>query len=203
MSEADLYKEFHQRLLNNDPIAPAQLAESVLQPLIEKLRRKYPGLADQQMADDAATDAILNYVKEPAKYDPTKKALFGYLFMSANRDLLNYLAKKKRLTKKEISLESVEDAVSDGNYSREREPVINQDEKKEFLENVEKIVNEPVDKAMVKLMFKGEKSTEVFAKLLEIENLSIEKQRHEVKRHKDRLMKKLERYRKKKYGFKK
>jgi RNA polymerase sigma-70 factor (ECF subfamily) len=40
----------------------------------------------------------------------------------------------------------------------------------------------------------GERKTEAFAKVLEIESKSPEEQRREVKRHKDRIQKRLERY---------
>lgn len=61
-------------------------------------------------------------------------------------------------------------------------------------EEIYKLFPETRDLAILKLILAGEKKTEAFAKVLEIEDRSPQEKRREVKRHKDRIQKRLERY---------
>lgn len=86
----------HQRLLDSDPIAPAELAETYLPRVIERLKRKFRRVPEHDVMQ-AAADAILTYAELPGSFDPTRLSLESYLAMSAQGDLLNALAKRRRL----------------------------------------------------------------------------------------------------------
>jgi RNA polymerase sigma-70 factor, ECF subfamily len=187
-------REIHERLLAEDVTAPAELAEALLDPLIHRLTKKYPQLPDPDLLFDAVIDALMSYVKLPAQFDPARRSLIGYLFMAAEGDLRNALAKHKRLRQKEIPLENVELEVAAGNSEIEEVNSETEPEEGKLRQALPRIFGDPKDLVMVKLMISGERTTEAFVEVLKLQHLSIEQQRREVKRHKDRLKKRLERY---------
>lgn len=186
--------KIHERLLAGDVTAPAELAEGLIEPLLQRLTKKYPQLHDSDLFYDAVTDALMSYIKRPAQFDPTKRTLIGFLVMAAEGDLLNALAKEKRRRQKEIPLEDVELEVSAGNSEIEEGNSETEPEREKLRQALPRIFGDPKDLLMVELMMSGERTTEAFVKVLEIRHLPMEQQRREVKRHKDRLKKRLERY---------
>ncbi len=62
----------HQSLVDGDPTAPAQIAEEFLPVIVTALQRYYPELHDPHFVDDAADEAIVNYLSRPSQYDPRK-----------------------------------------------------------------------------------------------------------------------------------
>jgi len=88
-------EQIHQRLLDGDPIAPAELAEAYLPLLVTRLKNKFKRVAEDEVMQ-AAADAVLNYAERPERFDRARLNLKGYLTMSAQGDLLNALAKHSR-----------------------------------------------------------------------------------------------------------
>ena len=192
------YREIHERLLADDATAPAELAEvvlkePVLQLLIQRLRRDFPKLNDPDLLYDSIISALMNYLKRPVQFDPTKRSFIGFLAMAARGDLLNAL-RQRRHWKKEISLEDVELLSEAGNNWVGEETCQEGVDSQKMWEEVYKLFPELRDLEILKLIMAGERKTEAFAKVLEIESKSPEEQRREVKRHKDRIQKRLERY---------
>jgi RNA polymerase sigma-70 factor (ECF subfamily) len=192
------YREIHERLLADDVTAPAELAEAVLeepvlQLLTQRLRRDFPKLNDPDLLYDSVISALMNYIKRPLQFDPTKRSFIGFLAMAARGDLINAL-RQRRHWRKEISLEDVEILSEVGNNLVGGEICHDRFDSQKMWEEVHKLFPEPRDLEILKLIMAGEKKTEAFAKILGIENRSPEEQRLEVKRHKDRIQKRLERY---------
>jgi RNA polymerase sigma-70 factor (ECF subfamily) len=192
------YHEMHERLLANDATAPAQLAEAVLeepvlQLLIQRLRREFPKLNDPDLLYDSVIIALMNYIKRPVQFDPAKRSFIGFLAMAARGDLINAL-RQRRHWKKEIFLDDVEIPSGAGNNWVGEESCQDRFDSQKMREEIYKLFPEIRDLEILKLILAGEKKTEAFAKVLEIENRSPEEQRKEVKRHKDRIKKRLERY---------
>lgn len=183
-------QEIHERLLRGDPTAPAQLVDDVLGWVVQALERRFPGLVDPTMVGDAATDAIIGYVKHPDRFDPTRRGLRGYLLMSAEGDLRNALAKAGRRP----ATEDVELLAAAGKIRIEAPDVVAEIDAERRREDLNRLFEEPRDRAMVALILDGERSTEAFASILGVQDLPIEAQRTEVKRHKDRLKKRLREY---------
>jgi len=188
--------EIHKRLITRDPIAPAELAEAFLEPLVKKLTMLFPLVKDDHKIQDAVTDTLINYIQKPLQFDPSKNSLNGFLIMSAKRDLQNILAKQYRLKTKEKVSECVEVLSDSGNKQLERifinSPVGNLIEK-EMRQKINVLFDEPKEREFLDLMLHGERVTEKYSAVLGIENLPISEQRKIVKRHKDRIGKKLER----------
>jgi RNA polymerase sigma-70 factor, ECF subfamily len=189
------------RLRNGDPTAPSDLAELVLDPLTRKLRARFPNLDDPSLVDDAVADAVLNYAERPDQFDPGKRGLFGYLEMSARGDLMNALAAVKRRRQRERSLDIVELPLERRNKaSMTREPsatledhVISDLSSQRMIARVREAAETPQDAKVLQLMIDGERRTDRYAEVLGLQDLSADQRRREVKRHKDRLKKRLDR----------
>lgn len=190
-------RNLHRRLLDGDPVAPAVLAMTYLVPVVERLRASSPGVGDDMLIQDAATDAILNYAERPTQFDPAKSKLFPYLVMAARGDLRNALAKRRRRERREVLHDRVEDLSLVRNIEQEEsEPALATGETvslEEVRRAVQAVITNPTDWRLVELMLDGERRTGVFAKVLGIAHLADEQQRRMVKRHKDRLKRRLER----------
>src|SRR5207249_9166294 len=101
MSSENWYREIHERLFAADPVAPTELAEGVWKPLFKELEKRHPRLRESDFLRDAASDALISYIKQPTQFDPAKRGLFGFLIMAAEGDLRNALAKTARRKRRE------------------------------------------------------------------------------------------------------
>jgi len=190
----------HQRLLAADPVAPSDLAVAYLEYLGRYLRERNPAIDDQT----AAEDAIMALSKRPQSYDPARATLVAYLRLSAQGDLRNLLARERRHRSHQANLEAVElsgvagKELGDGTY----DPAV----LVEARESVSEVVRQrlaipagvlqgltPGEITVLQLMAEGERRTPAYAEALGITDLPLAEQRHEVKRVKDRLQKRLER----------
>jgi hypothetical protein len=64
--------ELHSAVLGV-PTAPARAFELLLDPLIERLRFKWPRQPRRDL-DEQAIDSILSYLERPKRYDPDARA---------------------------------------------------------------------------------------------------------------------------------
>jgi RNA polymerase sigma-70 factor (ECF subfamily) len=188
----------HLRLCADDPVATADLCRAYLVPLTAWLEAKGPR-CDSHLAQTAVGEALMTYAQRPRAYDPARGDLAAYLRMAARGDLLNLLRKERRHHRDRISLAAVEDGEDSGNLSgREPEPLahLEQGEQADAGRAVVRAVAERCseeEKRVLDLLVAGERSTAVFAAGLGKEHLPATEQEREVKRVKDRLIKRLER----------
>lgn len=201
MPTEEWLNEIHKRLIANDPVAPADLAENVLDILVKKLSSKYYYLNDPDIIFDAASDSILSYIKNPWQFNPSKRGLLGYLVMAAEGDLKNALSKVSRRREKEFISDDVELTLLGGNISSRRENAQNEaitlDDRhklKKVHGAISTLFTDPKDLQMAELILGGERSTATFVTVLGLQGMSIPEQKSEVKRHKDRIKKRIKRY---------
>ena len=187
----DWCRQIHTRLLSNDPTAPAELVEGVLNSLIGRLSKKFPDLYRSDLLYDAVTDALMEYIKTPSKFDPSKRGLFGYLLMAAKGDLLNTLDKMQRRGEKEIIVENVEVQELSRNNGLDLPAVEDRIDIRTVRQELEKLFDKPEDRGIAHLILQGERSTDAYADILGIESLPLDEQRRLVKRHKDRIKKRI------------
>ncbi len=156
----------HQRLLDRDSAATADAASLFWQRLVEwiKARNRF---IDEHICCDAANEAFLNYLKNPASFDPESgKSLFGYLCMSASGDLKNLLAKGRRHSSKTIPIDSVELSPTAGNHLGEEDGSLRRLELQEEAILTEPVVNAiklglpPDELVALELYLDGEKKTD-------------------------------------------
>jgi DNA-directed RNA polymerase specialized sigma24 family protein len=186
----------HQRLLNRDVTAPAELAERYLLHLIKNVSSAYPKVDDPHLCSDACEDAILKYIKEPGKFDPEKLGLLAYLKMSAVGDLKNEFEKRDRRRRHESTEEDVEEKRVLRNEGREGfgspQFIIIQNESELHQEQLlEQWFPDPTDRQLARMVLDQERDTKLYVEVLGIESESIDEQRNIVKRHKDRIKKRL------------
>jgi len=187
----------HIRIVVGDMTAFSELAELILPVLTDRLTKKYPAVFDPDLIDTSITDAILNYFANPNSYKPQKLSLIGYLLMSANGDLLNYL-KPKIMERNSVQLhEDVElrdkyaeipvegsVAIDDANVEEEAFARLSSVNTK-----LQELFPDSRDQGLVTLMMDGVRETGEYAKTLGIDHLSFSEQQEIVKNHKDRIKK--------------
>jgi hypothetical protein len=192
-----LGEDLHQRLVGGDPTASSQIAEEFLPFVIAKLQNKYPNLDDPHLVAMAADDATLNYLDRPSQYDPKQLPLDRYLLMSAENDLLNSL-RGLRISGLPKKIQVVELDVSEWEYEIEDDSLSVEDQVHILTSPIwsllETLLPHATDRRMASLMLEGVHSTKEYAALLGITDMPKEEQEAEVKRHKDRIKKMLQRH---------
>ncbi len=183
----------HQRLLEGDPLAYGEVFAMYMERLATKLERiGY----DVDVARDAALEAVLAYRAKPERYDPRKVHLFTYIMGVAKHkavDRWRSLQAEGQREKKQGDVELLRRTPKDSmeqmeTYVRVRQLV-------DMLE--EGGLLDERDQAVLRLFLIEEKSTDEVAKVLRLPPMSKEDRQREAKRHRDRLMKLLERFGKK------
>jgi RNA polymerase sigma-70 factor (ECF subfamily) len=189
----------HQRLLARDPTAANDLAIAYLEALIAWLGETERGAPDD-LRIEAAEDAILALIRNPASYSPERQTLDVYLRMSARGDLRNRLRKELRHRTGRTALSNVELSPEAGKYlGRTNDPSLPlrlAEEKQSIADGVPPSVNQRLsetDRRALDLILQKERRTSVFAELYGLQQLPAKEQFHEVKKHKDRLKKVLKR----------
>jgi DNA-directed RNA polymerase specialized sigma24 family protein len=179
-------KELHALMMQGDVTAPARIAEFFLPLIISRLKSKK---IDQEMVDTAVADALLSYFKNPAQYHPGKLTLGKFLLMSARGDLKNMLSRRTKEVERFGFTESVELGSSSSEQSNEKT--------NDKLPAMLNVLDKETDKQIVSLMAEGVRETAAYATVLGISNLPSQDQAKIVKRNKDRVIKLLQRKRKK------
>jgi len=202
-ADREFEQQTHARLLNHDVTASEELACRYLEAVRRHVeaRGRAHGVFDEHLINDAATDAVLDYIRRPDKFDPGKSGLLGYLKRAAERDLINAVTKDRRKRRGEELSDDVELAIVSRKKPSELErirrdaeaEIIAGLEPKQDVENVFQGIENLRDRQLLKLMLKGERETAVFAAVLGIQDVPVPQQRKVVKQHKDRLKQQLKR----------
>ncbi len=187
----DLLDRLHDLMVAGDPEAPEVLVGLLRQPLLRSLAGQFRG-TDEALLADAVTDALLDYLERPSRFDRRRGKLEGYLRLAARRNLSNCLQAKTRRQQreqqaaKEELLHRVGRGFSgdDGPEAVERETLWQRREEalEKFLAGLV-----PEDRAFMDLWLQGERRTEEFAKVLGIAHRPLHEQRVSVHRAKKRL----------------
>jgi RNA polymerase sigma-70 factor, ECF subfamily len=184
----------HLRLIAGDPVATLDAVERWLPELVRGLAAKYSTIAsrDEHLIRSAAIETLFDYTTRPQKYNPEGSSLRSYLFMSAERDLQNALARDATQGRRAGRIDDVELEISARNSNFEERVIARVDAQTAWGVVLAEI-EDPQDRRLLALLVKGENSTEAWAHELGIQDLSAAEQRKVVKRHKDRINKRLER----------
>jgi RNA polymerase sigma-70 factor, ECF subfamily len=195
-------KALHERLIRGDATAPSDLATQYLQPLVDWLHRSYPR-EDEALLETVAIDLILKVGQEPKQYDPDRGTLSAYLRMAARRDVKNALKSERRRAARQIPLEDVElrSPARNRAWASTSDPadaVIGALDRERLLALREQFGAQ--DWEVVLLRIEGERRTERYAAVLGLQDRPRIEQEREVKRVKDRVMKRLRRLWRTRYG---
>lgn len=187
----------HQRLLAGDLTASAEIAELYLPSLVEYMKARFKRVKDPHLVEMAAIDAMWNYLRRPQQYDPAKMRLESYLRMAARYDLLNLLAKHNKEALKGRQVVELDAPGAEHEIKYEAKPRVK--EQVEILaspiwQRLRELLPNPADLEIVLLMMEDVHETKEYAAVLGITHLSSKEQAQEVKRHKDRIKKRLQRH---------
>src|SRR5262245_56469958 len=91
----DEARALHTRVLARDPTANADLCDACLERLRRSLQPAFRAV-DEHLIDEAVERALLDYLENPNRYDPSRSPLRRYLSMLARRDLLSLLKREGR-----------------------------------------------------------------------------------------------------------
>jgi hypothetical protein len=196
LSAADALR-LYRRLLDRDPLAPADFAAAFLKPLIAWLHSTNPGV-EPMTCEEAADEAIVRFLLHPTKYDPQRLALEAFLRMAAQRDLQNLLRTERRHHQHRRDWKVVEQASEDWKYLRKDDdpslPLqIEEARQRRAPPDTMRQQMTDVERRFWEQMQQGERHHAVFADILGVTHLSISEQKRQVKRVKDRLKKRKER----------
>jgi hypothetical protein len=168
------------------PLAVHDIVTIYLPLLVDYLQQKYPWL-DDHLLTTAAEDALLNFLRRPASFDPQRSSFRQFLCMAAQADLKNLLEKERR-ARRAISLESVAEPSMIRNDQQDADISWEHPRLKSEIE----ILNDQ-ERTVLELMRDGVRSTLQCAKKLGLMHLDEHEQTMEVKRLKDRVKRRLSR----------
>lgn len=190
MIDREVLNGLHQRLLVGEVTASSELFLLVHKGLTATLRKNLGSRISWEGAADAATDAIVEYIKSPAKYDSSRSGLFGYLLLIARGDALN--AARDQQTERKNHLRTVELLDGVGNTSQELDEIA-LDADRILRKHYSDLIHDEGDEAVLRLYLQGERETAEYANALGISGLSETEAQKVVKTRKDRIEQRLKR----------
>ena len=177
----------HARLLSGDRTALDLLARELLGTLSQRLQRAFPR-APHDTVIDSVEDAILEYAAAPGRFDHLRGTpLAQFVYVAAWRNLANHLHAETRRRAREAAY-----------ASSHMPPRASEPEPAPFLAErvrsyaLSTAANEFEARAIEEWLA-GRRTTSNLARALQLGNLPAAKQRREVKRFKDRILKRLTR----------
>lgn len=190
----------HQRILRREPTAFAELCELALPHLAAFLERLYPSY-ERHLCEQAAIDSLLSYQTNPAQYNPEQLALWPFLRMAAKADMLNLIDKLNRHDRHFVALDepAIQSQLSEPDTTQEifaLDEWLQQHTQRSRQEIMVFLAEELslVDKQFLLLMTEGVRESRRYAEVMNILHLDAAAQQSEVKRAKDRLIKKVRRF---------
>lgn len=190
--------ELHRRLLAGDDLAPAEIASAYLESTIGRLAREFSGCEYGQI-EDIVLVVFEQYFDKPSKFNPAKGSLPYYLYLSAKRDLLNWLTVRQRQPKVVHLSAPVGNERASPEYTIEVPDRVDLEEmvlerNSPVWQRIDDILPDPADRQMARWLIDGVKVYEPYAALLKITHLPVSEQRTIVNRNKERISKALKRH---------
>ncbi|WP_309894158.1 sigma-70 family RNA polymerase sigma factor [Archangium sp.] len=177
----------HERVLQEDSVAPVDVFQTYMPLLQRALLHK--GVLEPEDGRESALDAVLLYLEQPKRYDRQRGGLSNYLVQLAwGRAVDRHRSRAARTRNERSFADLVELHAPASNEELERGMEVAL-----ALKRLEKCDITQRDQAVLRLILQGERSTRVLAEVLGLGSLPEDEMRREVKRHRDRLMKLLER----------
>jgi RNA polymerase sigma-70 factor (ECF subfamily) len=186
--DQEALKTLHERLQRGDRLASEELARLLLPALLEEVSRRFPR-TDEQLISDGVIDAVLDYCEVPDQFDPGKEVpLDRFLSTAAWRNVDNLLISERRRKEREKKAgrkkREADVALDPAARNIQREEQEQCDKRKAALLAA---LDDPKDREIMALRLEGVRDTAAYARILNITDLPIQRQREEVKRHKDRI----------------
>jgi RNA polymerase sigma-70 factor (ECF subfamily) len=178
----------HERLLQGGPVASQEVFEVFMDPILRALTR-FSGCTREE-AWDPAIDAVMSYLQDPSRYDPSRASLLTYLTRAARNRLIDGQRSMGATKRREQEFAIVFELLA-------RSPYVAMEISMEARDVVRRLEHSGLgeaERALLGLILQGERSTRRMAEALGLGHLPELELRREVKRRRDRLMKWLERF---------
>jgi hypothetical protein len=194
MKATDKELEQHALIISRNDFALAKLFDELGDHIVAALKKWYEKVAnmDEGLILEAVNEAFWGYYKNPETFNPNQNTLLRFLEIAAERDLKNILEREKKHLKKINIPENVEleenywNSITRVNQSTDGS-LIEEEALKQVKAELSKHFKTEIDIELAKHILFGERQTEVFSKLLNIETLDVNDQKKQVKKHKDRI----------------
>lgn len=192
--------ELHTAVLEKNDIALSKLYNSYGQKLVRILKYRYASAfyRDETLIYEAVNEAFQGYYRNPMTFCPERNSLFNFLLVAADRDLINIFQREKKHSNRKNVPEDVE--LEENFWNTHIKPHDSTDDTIQIQETLTAVQNllesffsNDKDVKLAWMVLASERDTESYSEVLKIEKLSIHEQRNEVKKHKDRIKKVLER----------
>lgn len=200
----DAMQAAHNRLVAGDRVASGELAALLLEPLVTRLKRRWPSWKHTDVLHDAAVDVVLDYLQAPERYDPGGP-LLRWLEVAAHRDLTNaYRSARQRQVIELVPLSAIGDperppyeipkGVTPIGQARLAPDPANAErlDSLGIWRRIRQVCPDEYERELIWACWvDGERSSEELAKILGVEHLPIEQRRRRVKDARDVARRKL------------
>lgn len=183
-------RALHERAVQRDPVVSADIFLTFMDRIAAILMRRLR--CDEDTARDSTMKVLYDYIERPERYDPGKGDLFPYLMQAARYRVLDQRRSEHAEAQR---IREFVSAVEQGS----RTPKEQLEDRVEAGLTMRKLLEcgylkDERDQKTLLLILQGVRSTEELAKALGLPAMPTEELRRMVKRHRDRLMKLLERF---------
>jgi hypothetical protein len=184
-------RELHCRLVNGDQTVLTVIADNVLPTIRRRLRRAFRS-ASQGSIEDATEDAFVQYALGPVEFDASRGVpLEYYLYQAAARNVIDLLRAEDNRRAREAAYASWLSLRASAALARERDQHL----RVSLAATIRNFGAGEAERKAFSLWIEGKGGTEPLAIALGLNHLPIAAQRQEVKRFKDRVLKRLARSR--------
>lgn len=189
----------HRRLLLDDPTATLDATELLLAPLTTRLRAKWPNI-DRNACHDAATEVFVQYLQASSRYDPSRSSILGWLTLQAHRDLINEHESKQKAFERRWAVESALPTLPGTDEPTKLEYYLPSTEATPYfgpsavLKAIREALPDEKDRRLLWLVGDGgSRSTDEAAEILGLMYMPLAERTAEVRKNKDRIMRRLRR----------
>jgi RNA polymerase sigma-70 factor (ECF subfamily) len=178
----------HERVLRRDPVASVDVFQVFMPPIIAALSRKR-GRPPEDIYD-SVIDVLISYLRNPERFIAQKGRLSTYLTQAARKQVLDRhrSAEARRRREQEFG------GTFELRAMAPKESLEISVEARLAVRRLERYKLPEEDRALLELVLEGERSTLVMAEAIGKASLPEDDRKREVKRHRDRLMKRLARF---------
>jgi len=188
----------HRALIDGDPVAPKRLADAYLERLYRIMRKTFPFLSEETLRD-VTSDALLALIRHPDRYNSNQSSLLNYLTHIARYHacsvLRHSLRQQQHLTFVGGLVEL--DQMAANNQWQLAETAEHFADPDSLPPEVEALLYEilpsPQDRQIWELICEGRTDYADYAAILGITHLQGAEQKSMVKRHRDRVQKRVKR----------
>lgn len=174
----------HARVIHKDPLSSGDVFRVFMDPIVRVLQTELHCQRDD--AHDSAVDAVFYYLRNPERFD-SQKRLSTYLTQIAKRRAQD----RQRSSQARIRREEKFGGEFELWRPNPKEVMERSVEARDTVRRLEQVKLRKEENKLLEQMLLGEKCSRVLGEVLELKPMPEREQRQEVKRHKDRLMKKL------------